>query len=252
MIECLYAGGDSYTAGVEIQDDQSFDESNKALSYPMYLADKLKIKKCDNRALPNASNDFIARKAILDLEGYKEKQINLSNVFVIIGWTDIYKTEISLNEIKQQIKNDEEYRFELMSDVDCAEYHLFGTKFVTPNVNESGKLLSDVSREAIDWLSSYMWDYELEYEKWYANIIMLKNYLENNNCKFLFHNTKQRCDVISNIYKFDNYYQPTGESFDEWCNSGNYERRKLGYPVEEAHGNFSDVLLEYIKEKNLL
>jgi len=253
MIDHVYTNGDSFTAGVEIQEHKSMDESNKALAYPMHFTNKLNIKHCDNRALPGATNEFILRRTILDLETYKTKGIDLSSVFVLIGWSNINKTEISMREVIRNIGDDPEFNFELMTNTEAPEYHLFQTKFVDPLLaNEEGKIISDVYNESIDWLNNYMWDYELEYEKWYSYITLLKNYLENNNCKFLFHNTTHPCKVVSNIYQFDNYFQPNGKSFNEWCTTNNYERRELSYPIEDAHGDFADVLVSYVKEKNLL
>lgn len=254
MIEHVYTIGDSLTAGAEIQEDYSMDQSNKAFAYPLYFANKLKIKHCNNRALPEAPNEFIVRKTILDLEAYKNKGIDLSTVFVLVGWTGLNKTEINMKNIINGVDSDAELKFELLTDVESQELELFQTQFIseTSSKNKGGKLITDICNTSIEWLKTYMWDYELEYEKWYANIILLKNYLENNQCKFLFHNTMHKCEVISKVYDFDNYFQPRGESFNEWCTTNNYERRALLNPVEDAHADFADILVEYVKEKKLI
>ena len=39
MFELVYANGDSFTSGMEILEDKSLAEENKAHAYPMHITD---------------------------------------------------------------------------------------------------------------------------------------------------------------------------------------------------------------------
>jgi len=249
----IYAIGDSLTAGAECIADSDMSEANKRHAYPMYVANKLNYDECINRALPGANNEWIARRCVQDLEEFKRAGEDLKNYFVIVGWSSINRGEISIRSIKDSVQHDQDLKLEFTSDIVCAEMNHFDTLFINPNVTPNktkgdGEIFIDTYWQARNFFGKYMWDYELEYEKWYTNILLLRNYLQNNVGNFLFHNNIHPCEVRSDVYDTVNYYDPTGESFNEWATTNNYNRMALHHPVEKAHGDYSRLLVKYIEE----
>ena len=249
----LFAIGDSLTAGAECIADEDMTEENKQHAYPMYIANKLNYDECINRALPGATNEWIARRCVQDLEELKRNGEDLKNIFVVVGWSSINRGEVSVRSIKDSIAHDQDLKLEFTSRLQHSEMNHFETLFINPNLNPSvvkgdGDIFIETCHETKNFFGKYIWDYELEYERWYTNILFLKNYLQNNVGNFLFHNNIHPCEVKSSCYDFVNYYDPTGESFNEWATTNNYNRMKLYHPVEKAHGDYSRLLCKYIEE----
>ena len=251
-MKTLFAIGDSLTAGAECIADGDLSEENKHHAYPMYIAKNLNIDECINKALPGASNDWIARRCVQDLEQLKREGRDLKDMFVVVGWTSIGRTEISIRSLQKSYSHDPELNVEFMPQLKSAEMSLFGTLFINGSMTPSkhkgdGELFIETFHEAKNFLGKYMWDLELEYEKWYSNILMLKAYLENNVGNFLFVNNVHQCELVNTAYNFANYYKPD-TSFNAWVDENKYQRMKLFHPVEKAHGDYAQLLTNYIKE----
>lgn len=252
-MKTLFAIGDSLTAGAECIGDKDMTELNKEHAYPMYVANKLKFDTCINKALPRASNDWITRKCVLELEELKRRGQDLKDCFVLVGWSSINRTEVNIRSILDQVAVDPEIKLEFMPDLQHAEMNLFSSLFVNANsdptkVKGDGGLFIETCHEVKNFSGKYLWDYELEYEKWYSNIQLLRSYLEQNVGNFLFHNNIHKCEVHSDTYNFKNYFQPRDESFNEWATTNEYSRMKLSHPVEKAHGDYSKLLVKYIED----
>lgn len=248
----LYAMGDSMTAGAEITEHGDMNEANKALAYPMYVANKLGYEKCENMALAGAPNEFILRRAVQDLDALLTKN-KAEDIRVLIGWSSIMRGEISIKEQKARTPwaTDKEW----FTACDAHEMFLFDTMFINVNTQHSiqlgdGELAVEHATKAKDFFAEYMWDFELEYEKLFTQINLLQNYLENKNLKYIFHNTVHGLEVRNKVIDNPRYFNPK-QAMNEWCSENKYERRKHGHPVEEAHGDYADLLVEHIKNEKL-
>lgn len=247
----LYAIGDSITSGAELQEDGSMEESNKAYAYPMYLTDKLNYDECDNKAIAGAPNEWIARRGVLDIQALLDKGYKAQDLRVVVGWSSLNRAEISIKELKSRHPGrDAEWQTAHTS----TEQFMFETMFINANTSQElvlgdGKLAVEHGQVARDFYADYVWDYELEYEKWYSQILFFQNYLENKNIKYIFHNNVHPCEVKANFLENNIRYYKPNEAFNQWANK--YDRRKLGHPVEEAHGDYADLLLEYINKHEL-
>ena len=244
----LYAIGDNLTSGAEILNDRDMEESNKAYAYPMYIANKLKYDECDNKAIAYAPNEWIARRGLLDIQGLLDKGYKAEDLRVIVGWASINRSEISIKELTRRNPGlDKEFQTAHTS----TEQFMFDTMFIDIDrtTDGDGELALKYGDMARDFFLDYTWEHGLEYEKWYSQILFLQNYLENNNIKYLFHNTGHACDVKAKFLENNiRYYKPE-DSFKQWAKD--YETRALGGLVEEAHGDYADLLLEYINKHEL-
>jgi len=247
----LYAMGDSMTAGAEIQEHGDMNESNKSLAYPMYVANALGYDYCENMALAGAPNEFILRRAVQDLDAMLQKR-SAEDIRVLIGWSSIMRGEISIKEhMARNPMGDKEW----YTNVDSHEMFLFDSMFINVNTQHSehlgdGSLAVEHGTKAKDFFAEYIWDFEKEYERWFSYINLMQNYLENKNIKYIFHNTVHGIEVHNRVINNPRYYMPKN-AMNEWCTENKYERRKLGHPVEQAHGDYADLLVEYIKNEKL-
>lgn len=261
MYEILYANGDSFTHGMEILGNNNVSEENKYHAYPMQITDKLNIGNNVNSALPGAPNEWIARTTILDLLKLKQEGQDLSKVFVIVGWSGINRLEITAKEeIKMLKKTGEWPPLGMVS----TEIEMFGTNFVNPNTtkwvkDENGATVCSFGDDAQMFCAQYLWDEDLEHEKWFGYIMLVKNFCENNNIKYFFHNNVHswnkdlniRPNLLSDIFD-ERYYQPYDFAFSPWGKERHsYGVRKEGHFTKQVHVAFTDLILPYIKENCL-
>ena len=66
-MDFLYANGDSFVFGMECLEDASTLELNKEYAFPKQLAKRLDCPTYINNAYNGATNDFIFRNTIFDL-----------------------------------------------------------------------------------------------------------------------------------------------------------------------------------------
>jgi len=263
MYDLLYTNGDSFTMGMEILGDKDITEENKNHAYPMHVTDLMGIKDHANSALPGAPNEWIARQTIFDLLRYEKNGQDLSKVFCLVGWSSINRLEVSVKEDIQKAKD-----LGLWPPMGFTSYEidLFGTNFINSSIekfilDKDGKNIFDFSKGAHEFAVEYLWDEELEHEKWFTNIQLVKNFFENKGINYLMvnnvspwvSNSKWRLNKHEDLLFDKHYYEPTKFSFQDWGHSRYpFERRQESHFTRKVHVNFAEkILYPYIKE-NLL
>jgi hypothetical protein len=259
MFELLYACGDSFTHGMEILGDCNVSEENKYHAYPMQITDELGIANNINSALPGAPNEWIARTTILDLLKLQTEGQDLSKVFVIIGWSGINRLEITA---KEEIKNLKKTGDWPPLGMVSTEIEMFGTNFVNPNTTKwvkdgNGDLICNFGDDAQMFCAQFLWDEDLEHEKWFGYIMAVKSFCEANNIKYFMHNNVHEWNRLLKIrpnflvdtvfgkeyYKFDTF------SFSQWAKQKHsYGKRREGHYSKQVHTEFKNLVLPYIKE----
>jgi hypothetical protein len=97
-MKCLYACGDSWTAGAEIPEPLPGSTERYYNTWPFLLGQILDIPLCVNQATGAGSNDRIFRKTnnfIFDWIGRGEDSRKLT---IVVGWTTPERTEIFHND----------------------------------------------------------------------------------------------------------------------------------------------------------
>lgn len=261
----LISCGDSFTAGMEILGDKDLSEENKAHSYPIHLADLLRIPEVSNTALSGAPNEYIARQTMLDVLKLENKGQDLSRVFVVVGWSSINRLEIHIQTKLDNLKKQGYYFDE--HTLESKEIVYFGTNFINPTVEKglrsekTGEQFYDFgSKAGVEFANEYLWDDKLEYEKFFANIMLLKGFLESKNIKYIMHmnvhvwnapadmRIEKYRHMLGNprLYKFETF------TFQEWGNrTYPWERRVEGHFKRPVHMKFAELLHNYIVDNKL-
>lgn len=266
MIELVYACGDSFTAGMEILGDSDKREENKNFSYPGQLSRLLKSPKYINNAFHGASNDFITRQTIKDLLELERQGNDPSKTLVTIGWSSIYRSELYVKDTIENFIKISPVPLPPTSNIKLREFHELGVFFVNPNFHfgfgpgiSNFRIEKDFSQDAVKFCTDFLWNEELEFEKWYSNAILLKNFLENKGYKFLFvnnvHPLEQHGRLVDSIDELliPNYYNPRSFHFQQWCMAFFRQfKRKEGHYAEEPHKKFAETLFNYIQDNGLL
>ena len=94
MKKITYANGDSFVFGMEAVEDNSRSLDNKQLAFPRYIANHLQSETYINNAYCGATNEFIFRTTIIDLEALERQGHSPEDIFVIIGITSLHRIEI--------------------------------------------------------------------------------------------------------------------------------------------------------------
>ena len=261
----LISCGDSFTAGMEIIADKDLSEENKAHSYPIHIADLMGIPDVSNTALSGAPNEFIARQTMLDVLKLEQQGHDLSKVFVVVGWTSINRLEIYIKDKMDNLKK-QGYYFD-DDTLESKEHFYFGTNFINPNIQKgltdekTGKRIYDFgSQQGVEFSNEYLWRDSLEYEKFFANVMMLKGFLESKEIDYLMHLNVHVWNAPADLriekfrsmldtprlYKFETFtFQEWGSRMFPW------ERRAEGHFKRPVHIKFAEMLYQYIVDSKL-
>lgn len=255
-MKTLYVNGDSFTFGMECLGDRDRTDENKQLAFPKYVADSLNCSTYINNSYNGATNDFIFKRTIFDLTQLENSGIDLSEVFVIIGWTSLHRIEIdgvgwlsqvpSWEEIMQnpEIQDDPSYP---------REFKEFGTIFANPG---SGiKLTSwgrtyNIETDIIPWCARFIWTETVLMESQEARIIALHEILKAKGCNHLFLST---CVPLERTKHLDltckNFYNIHSDSFYEYALSNGFknELREFNHFTPVPHISYANTLVDYIK-----
>jgi hypothetical protein len=266
MKKILYANGDSFTFGMEILGDHSQVIENNDLAYPAILNKLLNIEVNRNEAYCGATNEFIFRKTIQNLLEMEATGINPKDVFVVIGWTAICRTEINAVHLIENILQGEMTLQEL-KDISllCPELRNFETFFIAAGSNITleykEKNRNDFVPAVVEFLVNYIWRDDLEYEKWFVQQESLKNFLNNKGYDFLMLNTTQKFEIdnfnswTKELMKtFDSrYIDPINFSMYDWVKECYpQETMKYRHPTKKAHQKFAEYLYQYIVDNNVI
>lgn len=99
-MKCLYANGDSWTFGEELNDGAPDNFTFKYYNtWPFLLSQKLDIPICVNEALGGGNNDRIVRKTIAFILDWVKREQDPKNLLVVLGWTGPERFEVNFKSI---------------------------------------------------------------------------------------------------------------------------------------------------------
>jgi len=182
---------------------------NPSLSWPSLVATKLGCQVI-NFAQPGYSNDAIVQDLL---------QADLSDATVIVGWTSYLRMQI----------------------VDANGWFTVapGKVFKKQNDSEHRKMFSELASSLLDeqWL----------YKRYLGQIVLLQNYLKQNNVKYKFVNAFDNQHHITDhklLSKIDtsNFIGWSNEGMTEWAYPS--KRGTRGHPLEEGHEKIAQRILE--------
>ena len=255
MNKIFYANGDSFVFGMECIASTDKSEENKMYAFPKHVSDHLRATTYINNAYLGATNDFIFKNTILDLLELEKAGQDLTEVFVLIGWTSLNRIEIDgdrwyslVPEAIQFIKNNPQ------SSELPTEYLDFGTLFVNPS---SGQLVDvedtiyDIKEEIIPFTAQYLWTDTVQQPQQYARIIALHEFLKAKKCKHLFVNTVDSMNAQLEL-NLKNFYKLCTESFAKYA-VANYpnEQQEMYHFSKVPHEAYAKLLIEYIEQEHL-
>jgi hypothetical protein len=262
MKKTLYANGDSMVFGMECLDHGSKLEENKQLAFPRHIADALGCSEYINNAYNGATNDFIFKTTLMDLEQLEQSGHNPKDIFVMIGITALHRHEIDgcgwFEMDAHMIKT-----LEKMQKQDFlgypVEFNKYGIMFVQPGLEVEmtlqGKEYS-LQKDIVPFLTKYLWTETVLLESQEARLIALHEILKLKGYDHIFVNSVCPLErtthldlTCKNFYKLDQH----GEAFWEYA-VGKYglpERRQYNHFTAVPHESFGKELVDYIV-KNIL
>jgi hypothetical protein len=255
LIKNLYANGDSFVFGMEAIGDNSRDLLNKEFSFVKHIADNFNLSYTNN-AYNAATNEFIFRRTIFDLEKL-EKTINPKETFVVVGWTALCREEIVAKNMFNYFLGSNDT---VSVDPNDLEYHNFGTFFINPGQSQDVVLTKNnyrksfnISQQATEFCTMYFWDEQYQQQKLEAQILGLHGYLSQKGYPHIFVNC---CAAIDNSFLIDTkstFLFNFKESFYKWgsTNYPKYQREKNHFD-STVHKEYAKLLVNYINQEKIL
>lgn len=250
----FYTNGDSFIFGMECIAHRSRNEFNKTLAFANSLRTALNYETYVNNAYLGATNDFIFKQTIFDLEEFEANGHKPSETFVLLGWTSLYRIEVDGNRWLELIPDVYSWIEENRWNEDFPEeYNDFNTMFVNPNSGmmlDNGMRLFDIKDDVLPFCAQYLWTDHLLMKQQDARIIAMHEYLKNKGYKHLFVNTV--APYTSSI-KCPNYFELESNSFAKFALE-NYpnEQREQHHFSPIPHDEYAKILFEYINKHNLI
>lgn len=255
QIKQLYANGDSFVFGMEAIEDGSRDPANKDFSFAKHVAQAFDLDYINN-AYNAATNEFIFRRTILDLEGLL-KVSDATDTFVIVGWTSLFREEIIAKQMFEYfLKQDAN----LSIHPDDQEYHDFGTLFINPNQSHDVEIRKNhylkrfnLSQNITEFCTMYLWDEYFQGQKIQAQIIALHNYLKIKGFRHLFVNCCSTiCDQIQ-IPVDSSVIFNWNESFYSWGIKKYPDLiREKNHFHHSVHNEYAKLVVQHITHKQLI
>lgn len=260
MKKILYANGDSFVFGMECSLPDIKSEKNKELAFPKYLSDLLGCDTYINEAHNGATNEFIFRKTILDLQKMEKEGVNPADVFVVVGITSLHRTEIDGDN---WLESKREGFVNLFATDDAenfvsypSEYIKYGTLFVQPGLQLD--VLVDGVDHSLDkdvkpFLINYIWSEAIQVTSQEARIIALHEYLTVKGYRHLFVNSVCPFEQSTNLdFSCKNYYKLNKDAFWRYAYI-NFpkEQRKYKHFSTVPHKAYASLLLKYIEDNGL-
>jgi len=246
----LYVNGCSVAAGQELELTVGLKGRFASLT-----AKKLGLEEI-NEAFPAGSNDRIFRKTFSWIANNQDK---INETIFLIQWSGCNRIEVFQGDISKY--GGEPSMWDRTNEGDFYETALKfkGTKFYTPDGNV---------RAENYWFNALNYPSELTkagVERTTRYIIALQNYFKCNNLKYvMFHGFHMNDAVtelqqkplweadekLTNLIDQDNFLY-----FDEYGDFWSWSKKYYGlmpenHPNEEANEKLSDILVNYINEKN--
>ena len=254
----LYSNGDSFVAGMECLGDRDRTEENKQFAFAQHIATALGCETYINNAYNGATNNFIFNNTLFDLLELEKQGQHPQDVFVVIGFTALYRSDIDGNG---WIANQPGY------DIEIEKHHIsFPTELTDHGViftnvnsglfryNEITNRVHSIQEDINPFCIDYLWTDSVQLPAQEARIIALHEFLKSKGYDHIFVNT---CELIKNTKHVDltckNFYYPTQTSFFEF-GSLNYpdELRECYHFGPLVHEKYAVKLIDYINTQGLI
>jgi len=254
----LYSNGDSFVAGMECLGDRDRTEENKQFAFPQHIATALGCETYINNAYNGATNNFIFNNTIFDLLELEKQGHNPRDVFVVIGFTALYRSEIDGNS---WIANQPGFDIEIEKLHTSFPVELTDCGVIFINVNSGLFRYNDVTNRVHSiqadinpFCINYLWTDAVQLPAQEARIIALHEFLKSKGYDHIFVNT---VEPIKNTKHSDltvkNFHFLNLTSFFEFGNS-NYpgEIRECYHFSPVVHENYAVKLIDYINSQGLI
>ena len=255
MTTTLYANGDSFVFGMECLGDFNKEESNKELSFSKHIATELKCDTYINNAYNGATNEFIFRTTIFDLIDLENSGVNPADVFVLVGWTSINRTEIDGDSFYSKIPNYRQNEAHLLTSPDASiEYRDYKTLFINPTSGhfvEANNKKYDTRDEILPFCVNYLWSDRLQLPQTEAKIIALHTYLKSKGYRHLFINTVENYNFIR-LPESPSFFNLKTDSFYKWAITNYKSSHRLANHFDPVpHSEYGKILIDYISRNNV-
>lgn len=254
----LYSNGDSFVLGMECLGDSNRSEANKQFAFPKIIADALNCQLYINNSYNGATNNFIFNQTIFDLIELERQGHAPNEIFVVIGFTSLYRTGIDGNGWFYQIPGFDAESAKQQSSFPT-EYSDHKLIFVNPNSglmahNPQESHYFSLENDVAPFCAQYLWTDEVQVPDQEARIIALHSFLESKGYDHIFVNT---CAEIKNTQYADmsckNFYYLNYTSMYEF-GSSEYpaEIRACHHFSPLVHEKYAEKLIDYIKTQGLI
>jgi len=259
MTKILYANGDSFVAGMECLGDGDRSPENKELAFPKHLAVALGSEKYINNAYSGATNDFIFRQTILDLQELEKQGTDPADVFVVIGFTSLYRIEVDgarlFDGYTDLAGNPIPLSGEFTKPFPPDEFVDHSTIFITPNnvilsKNKAGKVVN-MANDVYPFCIKYLWTAPVQQLSQEARVYALNTLLTLKGYKHVILSTCSDEVVFPDSPNFFNP-PPDFRSFYEYALAFYpHERREHNHFSPVPHAMFAEELISHIKDNIL-
>lgn len=250
----LYANGDSFVFGMEILGDDDRNAANKAWSFAKKIADSMDVAYINN-AYNSATNEFIFRKTLIDLEKIEKTGVSPEEVFVIVGLTALHREEIVGKYLLDFHHGGKPYKFRS----DSAEYTDFGTFFISPSHSQKMRIVANGTVQTIDlvgpaaeFCSMCLWDDDFQQEKLETKILALQTYLEHKGYRYIFINTCCTLGPTTLIDRHHRNFYNLEHSFFDWGKLNHPQSIRLKNHFDKIpHAAFAELVIDYISQNSI-
>jgi hypothetical protein len=253
----LYANGDSFVFGMECLGHHSREERNKEFAFPRVVCDALGFDTYINNAYNGATNTFIFRTVIEDLIQMEKEGTKPEDVFVLLGWTSLYRTEIDAFPWHRSfLPTDQKAEMVMTSPWAPPESRDHRVVFTNPHFEQSvtapdGRKVSP-DENILPIFFQYLWTDSLQVPLHQTRILAMHGFLKSRGYKHLFVNTTLQMPFTMLDNEPAEFYNLENETFFDWAIS-HYplSHREENHFDPEPHKEYGIRLTEYIVRNKL-
>lgn len=257
-MKTLYANGDSFVFGMECLDHHSRDEANKEFAFPKIIASELKFDTYINNAYNGASNGFIFRTVIEDLLQLENEGNKPEDIFVLIGWTSLFRTEVDGLAWHRPFAKDDATAKLIMSGpyapIECRDH---GLVFMNPHFEstirdpKTGKKINP-DEPVLPTLFNYFWTDKVQVPQHQTRIMAMHGFLKSRGYKHLFVNTTLQLPFVMLDNSSKEFYNLETETFFDWAlNRYPMSHRNENHFDPVPHKHYGEILVDYITKNAL-
>lgn len=254
MTKILYANGDSFVFGMECIEERPCSEDNKMLSFTKHLADRLGATTYINNAFNGATNDYIFKNTIIDLKKLENQGHDPKDIFVVVGFTALCRTEIdgigwtgggqSLEKILDTMQAHNFVGYP-------SSYRQSGTFFVNPSFNLDFKIdgkVYSLRDDVVEFCAKYLWTDGVQLTSQESRLIALNDLLSLKGYNYIIVPTVEDFHLMTVLDVSDRHFYKSGaESFWQWAvKNFPEEHRKHNHFSPIPHAAYAELLFDYI------